>query len=145
LGSFISNGGEEDPDLAARMRREWNREVRGHEEVRRARSVEPVGHQMTRMGWESEDKDIAALRAEFAWDGPNGDRRCPPHGTRRYTARLASMSPEYDPAKACIDTAIEIHDLVLGGQSELILQLSGQSLLFPGMQRHLRASLRNAP
>jgi hypothetical protein len=51
------------------------------------------------------------IRAGFAWDGLKGDQRCLQHGMRRYTAQLANVPREYDPVKACTETAIEIHGL----------------------------------
>ncbi|KAJ6495408.1 hypothetical protein C8R45DRAFT_823998, partial [Mycena sanguinolenta] len=72
---------------------EWvrHRDEEKHEEERRRR--------------EEEDR----TRAGFAWDGIKGDQRCLQHGMRRYTAQLANVPREYDPVKACTETAIEIH------------------------------------
>ncbi|KAJ7038006.1 hypothetical protein C8F04DRAFT_951913, partial [Mycena alexandri] len=71
-----------------RMRREWESEMRDHEKIRQER-----------------------IRARFAWDDLKGDQHCLQHGMRRYTARIANVPREYDPATACTETAVEIHGM----------------------------------
>ncbi|KAF7360566.1 hypothetical protein MVEN_00787700 [Mycena venus] len=140
----LKKGSEEtlDPVARDRIRREWDKEIRGHEAVRRAWSVEQADMETIRLGWETERQELIdmreqlvrdkeqwardrdeekreeerrkreeedRIRAGFAWDGLQGDHRCLQHGTRRYTARLANVPREYDPVKACTETAVEIH------------------------------------
>ncbi|KAJ6588639.1 hypothetical protein B0H19DRAFT_213478 [Mycena capillaripes] len=69
------------------------------------RDREEEKHQEERRKREEQDR----IRAGFAWDGLAGDQHCLQHGTRRYTARVANVPREYDPVKACTETAVEIH------------------------------------
>ncbi|KAF7344412.1 hypothetical protein MSAN_01922400 [Mycena sanguinolenta] len=81
------------------------REQLVHDKEEWVRHREDEKHEEERRRQEEEDR----IRAGFAWDGLRGDQRCLQHGMRRYTAQLANVPREYDPVKACTETAIEIH------------------------------------
>ncbi|KAK7044497.1 hypothetical protein R3P38DRAFT_2879102 [Favolaschia claudopus] len=77
--------------------------VRDKEEWMREREEERGAEERRRR--EEEDR----VRAKFSWENLQGAQNCLQYGTRRYTARLANVPREYDPVKACTETAVEIH------------------------------------
>ncbi|KAJ7111445.1 hypothetical protein C8R44DRAFT_632962 [Mycena epipterygia] len=129
-----------DPAVRDRLRREWDKEVKGHEEIRRAWTIEVEQHDTIRVGWEAERLELIAMReqlvrdkedweeekrgearrkkeeqdrirAKFYWEDVRADQHCLRHGTRQYTARVANVPRQYDPVQACTETAIEINGL----------------------------------
>ncbi|KAJ7236489.1 hypothetical protein C8J57DRAFT_1530039 [Mycena rebaudengoi] len=103
-----------DPATRARMRREWDKEIRGREAIRRAWVTELVHD---KEAWEAEkraderrkEEEQERLRATFYWEDLRAEQRCLRYGARRYSARVANVPREYDPVQACKETAVEIH------------------------------------
>ncbi|KAJ6448450.1 hypothetical protein C8R45DRAFT_947977 [Mycena sanguinolenta] len=55
------------------------------------------------------EEEQERLRASFYWENLRAEQHCLRHGARRYSARVANVPREYDPVKACKETAVEIH------------------------------------
>ncbi|KAJ7087656.1 hypothetical protein B0H15DRAFT_781230 [Mycena belliarum] len=110
------------------LRKAWSREVAAHEAIsagwaRERRELDATREQLERdrETWareceagrraEEREREEAAerVRAGFAWDGVQAEQHCARYSTRRYSARLANVPREYDPVKACRETAFEIH------------------------------------
>ncbi|KAJ7738047.1 hypothetical protein DFH07DRAFT_841320 [Mycena maculata] len=127
-----------DPATRARMRREWDKEIKGHEAIRQAWVTEVAAHETARADWEAEhaalvtmreqlvrdkeaweaekraderrkEEEQERLRASFYWEDLRAEQRCLRHGARQYKARVANVPREYDPVQACKETAVEIH------------------------------------
>ncbi|KAJ7756090.1 hypothetical protein DFH07DRAFT_483446 [Mycena maculata] len=122
------------PAVRARLRREWDVEVRAHEALRAGWETErlelvAMRDQLLRdrETWANEceanrleeerrkQEDEERVRAGFAWEGLRGEERCLRHAAREYTARITNVPREYDPVRACTETAVEIHGLRTDG------------------------------
>ncbi|KAJ7453201.1 hypothetical protein FB451DRAFT_1281997 [Mycena latifolia] len=59
-----------------RVRRAWDKEIRGHEKLREAWNTEVATHEALRTGWEAERTELVALRAQLLRDREEWSREC---------------------------------------------------------------------
>ncbi|KAJ7640723.1 hypothetical protein DFH06DRAFT_1215049 [Mycena polygramma] len=90
------------------------REQLVHDKEQWVRDREEAKHEEEARRREEDER----IRAGFAWDDLRGDDHCLQHGMRRYTARLANVPREYDPVRACTETAVEIHGLKIASPNQ---------------------------
>ncbi|KAJ7101065.1 hypothetical protein C8R44DRAFT_716446 [Mycena epipterygia] len=57
-----------DPAVRDRLRRQWDKEIKGHEKIRRAWAIEIEQHDTIRVGWETERLELIAMREQLGRD-----------------------------------------------------------------------------